>query len=176
MGISGCFYKGLASKLGPPLSHSRSAHVFPGVPAPAAAQFLQGQGSEPDLVLQPKKQPCGCPGKPQPWMLPLVPPQGCPESLSHTAALGGAGCYRLAWTPVLQGDRLPTTALSPTGTCSVPFHSTAPSITPRLGHSFLPNGADVTAVSITTLTAASGSIQLCFCWVLGCCCKELVPP
>lgn len=127
MGISGCFHKGLASKLGPPLSHSRSAHVFPGVSAPAGAQFLQGQSSEPDLVLQPKKQLCGCPGMPQPWMLPLVPPQGCPESLSHRVAPGGAGCCGLAWTPVLQGDRLPTTAPFPSlGHAQSPFIAQPP--------------------------------------------------
>jgi len=72
--ISGCFHKGLASKLGPPLSHSRSVCVIPGVPAAAGAQILQGQSSEPDPTLQPEKQPQGCPGLPWPWTLPPVPP------------------------------------------------------------------------------------------------------
>lgn len=39
-----------------------------------------------------------------------------------------------------QGDELPV--LLP-GAHSTPFHSTAPSITPCLDHSFLPDGADV---------------------------------
>lgn len=131
---------------------SRSAYVVLGIPAPAGAQILQGQSSEPDPALQPGgKHPYKCSGLPQTHCLLSHCRAICsPRSIrQHQGAKAGFG---LAGTPV--GARGQTVQCHPVllaRAWSVPLHRTAPGVTPQLGHLFF-------------LTAALGSVQLWFGW------------
>lgn len=125
---------------------SRSAYVVLGIPAPAGAQIPQSQSSKPDPAFQPGKHPCNCSCLPQTHCLlfhcrNIWSPHSIRQHQEAKAGFGLAGGQTSQCHPVLL-----------TRAWSVPFHRTAPSVTPHLGHLFL-------------LTATSGSVQLWFGWV-----------